>query len=109
MAEEVSLKDETVTSETRKSQENLDQSAENEEKKSCDEEEDAEEDNSNSEAEEEEDELMFPGFVAKSLYCLTQKNKLRLACLKIITWPYPFYKNWNVKLFCFSKFQEEVR
>lgn len=37
-----------------------------------------------------EEELLFPGFVAKSLYCLTQRNKLRYCCLKLITWPYPF-------------------
>lgn len=39
---------------------------------------------------EEEEELLFPGFVAKSLRWLPQTNKLRFVCLKIITWTYPF-------------------
>lgn len=46
----------------------------------------------NSESENDEDqELPFPGFTAKAL-CLTQDNKLRFWCLKILTHPYPFLK-----------------
>lgn len=45
---------------------------------------------SDSDSPEDEEELLFPGFVAKSLRCLPQTNKLRFICLKIITWTYPF-------------------
>lgn len=41
---------------------------------------------SDSDSPEDEEELLFPGFVAKSLRCLPQTNKLRFICLKIITW-----------------------
>jgi len=37
-----------------------------------------------------DEELPFPGFIATSLRCLSQKNKLRYCCLKILTWSYPF-------------------
>lgn len=40
----------------------------------------------------EEDELPFPGFVAKSLRCLTQQNKFRKICLRLLTWSYPLRK-----------------
>lgn len=56
---------------------------------------------SDSDSPEDEEELLFPGFVAKSLRCLPQTNKLRFICLKIITWTYPFI----VKYFFFLRFK----
>ncbi|KAI8797047.1 voltage-dependent t-type calcium channel subunit alpha [Biomphalaria glabrata] len=38
-----------------------------------------------------EEELLFPGFVPKTFYFLTQRNRLRFWCLRCITWPYPFH------------------
>lgn len=34
--------------------------------------------------------LLYPGFADVVFYCLPQTHKLRLACLHIITSPYPF-------------------
>lgn len=45
------------------------------------------------EREEADEELPFPGFVPVALKWLDQKNKLRLLCLRTITWPYPFWEN----------------
>ena len=39
----------------------------------------------------EEEELAFPGFVPVAFRCMTQTTKLRYWCLKMITWPYPFF------------------
>lgn len=36
------------------------------------------------------EELPFPGFAPKSLFIFSQRHWLRFACLRIITWPYPF-------------------
>lgn len=33
-----------------------------------------------------DDELPYPGFVARSLRCLTQRNRFRNVCLRILTW-----------------------
>ena len=50
------------------------------------------EDGEEEEEEEEDDDedLPFPGFVPKAFYCLKQTSFLRLWCLQMITWPYPF-------------------
>lgn len=40
---------------------------------------------------EDEDDLLFPGFVPKSFIFLKQTNVVRFWCLKLITWPYPFF------------------
>ena len=42
-------------------------------------------------AEEAEEELLFPGFVPVAFKYLDQTSKPRYYCLKLITWPYPFY------------------
>ena len=39
-----------------------------------------------------QEDLPFPGFVPTAFKCLSQENPLRHACLRIITWPYPFYE-----------------
>lgn len=68
---------------------------------------------SDSDSPEDEEELLFPGFVAKSLRYLPQTNKLRFICLKIITWTYPFinkYFFFRFKIILFQwKYFEQVR
>ncbi len=43
------------------------------------------------EEEEDEEPRLFPGFIPTAFYCLKQTTRPRLWCLKLITWPYPFY------------------
>ena len=42
-------------------------------------------------ADDDEDELPFPGFVPQTFYYFHQRHPLRFACLRLITWPYPFW------------------
>ena len=58
------------------------------------------EENDNKGQEEDDEDLLFPGFVPKAFYCLTQTSKPRYWCLKLITWPYPFNKFSRVRFSC---------
>ena len=55
------------------------------------------EENDNKGQEEDDEDLLFPGFVPKAFYCLTQTSKPRYWCLKLLQWPYPFNKFSRVR------------
>ncbi|KAK6187233.1 hypothetical protein SNE40_005303 [Patella caerulea] len=50
------------------------------------------EDKTEDPTDDEEEELLFPGFMAKTFFFMKQSHPVRLQFLRLITWSYPFIK-----------------
>ena len=54
----------------------------------------------------EKEELPYPGFTAKALFCLSQTTKPRSWCLVLVTWKYPL---WFMSSDCIVRFNVQMK